>query len=124
MSIDGPIDSPTEVTSDEMLEPPSSSGRSRTIRDLALASIGIAGVLGDEGPALYRRSVEQGVSTLQKARERLRLAREQALEGAHSRAIDGYEAALARLNVATGADIDSLTHQVAELEAKIDKLIP
>jgi hypothetical protein len=28
------------------------------------------------------------------------------------------------LNVATGADIDSLTHQVAELEAKIDKLIP
>jgi outer membrane murein-binding lipoprotein Lpp len=37
---------------------------------------------------------------------------------------DGFEAALARLNVATAADMDALAQQVAELGAKIDQLSP
>ena len=37
---------------------------------------------------------------------------------------DAIEATLARLNVATEADMDALARQVAELEGKIDQLSP
>ena len=43
---------------------------------------------------------------------------------AHEKASDVYEAALARLNLPTEADLDTLTRQIAELEAKIDQLAP
>jgi hypothetical protein len=58
-------------------------------------------------------------------RPRRRSARPAARRERRSRrASDGYEAALARLNVATAADMDALTRQVAELGAKIDQLSP
>ena len=108
-------------------------GLFRAARDLALASIGIPGLLGDEAGALYRRSVERGGDTVQRVRERLprahrpqrRSARPAGKRGRRSRrASDGLEAALARLNVATVADMDALARQVAELSAKIDQLGP
>jgi polyhydroxyalkanoate synthesis regulator phasin len=102
--------------------------------NLALASIGIAGVLGDEAGDLYRRSVERGGSTVQHVKERLphphrphrRSAKKPAGKrcGRSHQASDAYEAALARLNVPTEADIDALTRQIAELEAKVDQLGP
>jgi hypothetical protein len=99
-------------------------------RDLALASIGIAGVLGDEAQALYRRSVERGGSTVQRVRERIprarmyrRSAKPAGKHRGHAKpAHDEWEAALARLNVPTAADINALTRQIGELEAKIDQL--
>jgi hypothetical protein len=99
-------------------------------RDLALASIGIVGVLGDEAQALYRRSVERGGGTVQRVRERIPHARIQRKSarpaGKHRRhskqAQDEWEAALARLNVPTAADVNALTRQIGELEAKIDQL--
>ena len=106
-------------------------GLFRTARDLALASIGIAGVLGDEAGALYRRSVERGGDTVQRVRERLprvhrprrRSGKPAGKRGRRSRQVsDGFEAALARLNVATAADMDALAQQVAELGAMIDRL--
>ena len=106
-------------------------GLFRAARDLALASIGIAGVLGDEAGALYRRSVERGGSTVQRVHERLprahrprrRSARPAGKRwGRSHQAPDAYEAALARLNLPTEADIDALARQVAELEAKINQL--
>ena len=108
-------------------------GLFRTARDLTLASIGIAGVLGDEAGALYRRSVERGGDTVQRVREQLprphrprrRSAKPAGKRGRRSRQVsDGFEAALARLNVATAADMDALAQQVAELGAKIDQLSP
>ena len=102
-------------------------------RDLTLASIGIVGVLGDEAGALYRRSVERGGSTVQHVRARLphphrphrRSARPAGKRrGRSHQASDAYEAALARLNLPTEADIDALTRQIAELEAKIGQLSP
>jgi hypothetical protein len=101
--------------------------------DLALASIGIAGVLSDEAGALYRRSVERGGSTVQRVRARLPRPRRPQRRSARPagkrwgrphRASDAYEAALARLNLPTEADMDALARQVAELEAKIDQLSP
>ncbi len=99
--------------------------------DLALASIGIAGVLGDEAGALYRRSVERGGSTVQHVRARLlhphrprrRFAKPAGKRWKRShQASDAYEAVMARLNLPTEADLDALTRQIAELEAKIDQL--
>ena len=104
-----------------------------TARDLTLASIGIVGVLGDEAGALYRRSVERGGSTVQRVRARLphphRPHRRSAKPadkccGRSHQASDAYEAVLTRLNLPTEADIDALTRQIAELEAKIDQLGP
>ena len=99
--------------------------------DLTLASIGIVGVLGDEAGALYRRSVERGGSTVQHVRARLphphRPHRRSAKPagkrcGRSHGASDAYEAVMTRLNLPTEADIDALTRQIAELEAKIDQL--
>jgi len=104
-----------------------------TAHDLALASIGIVGVLGDEAGALYRRSVERGGSTVQRVRARLPHPRRPHRRSAgpagkrHGRshqASDAYEAVMARLNLPTEADLDALTRQIAELEAKIDQLDP
>jgi hypothetical protein len=108
-------------------------GLFRTARDLTLASIGIAGVLGDEAGALYRRSVERGGDTVQRVRERLprvhrprrRSGKPKGNRGRRSRqASDAIEATLARLNVATAADMDALAEHVAELEGKIAQLSP
>ena len=108
-------------------------GLFRTARDLALASIGIAGVLGDEAQTLYQRSVERGGNTVQRVREGLprarrpqrRSARPAGKRGRRSRQVsDAIEATLARLNVATAADMDALAQQVAELGTKIDQLNP
>jgi len=102
-------------------------------RDLTLASIGIVGVLGDEAGSLYRRSVERGGSTVQHVRARLphphrphrRSAKPAGKRGGRSRqASDAYEAVMTRLNLPTEADLDALTRQIADLEAKIDQLVP
>jgi hypothetical protein len=123
----------TAPASIESSERPCHRGLFATAGDLVLASIGIAGVLGDEAGALYRRSVERGGNTVQRVRERLprvhrprrRSARLAGRRGRRSRQRpDPYEAALARLNVATATDMDALAQQVAELGAKIDQLSP
>jgi hypothetical protein len=103
-----------------------------TARDLALAGIGIAGVLGDEAQALYRRSVERGQEDVRRAQERLehaRVVRRRSVRPAGKRsrrskpALEELEAAvLAHLNVPTAADVNALTQQIGELEAKIDQL--
>ncbi len=102
-----------------------------TARDLALAGIGITGVLCDEAGTLYHRSVERGGSTVQHVRARLphphRPHRRSAkptgkrCERSHQ-ASDAYEAVLTRLNLPSEADMDALARQIAELEAKIDQL--
>ena len=108
-------------------------GLFRTARNLTLASIGIAGVLGDEAGALYRRSVERGGDTVQRVRDQLphphrprrRSGKPKGKRGRRSRQVsDAIEATLARLNVATEADMDALAEHVAELEGKIDQLGP
>jgi hypothetical protein len=124
--------SPTVAASAETPKRPPRRGLFGAARDLAFASIGIAGVLGDEAGVLYRRSVERGGSTVQRVRARLprphRPQRRSAKKPAGKRcgrshqASDAYEAVLTRLNLPTAADIDALSQQVGELEAKIDQL--
>jgi hypothetical protein len=124
--------STASVSSDAVAAPPR-RGIFGLARDLTFASIGIVGVLGDEAGALYRRSVERGGSTVQHVRARLphphrphrRSARPVGKRCGHShQASDAYEAIMTRLNLPTEADIDALTRQIAELEAKIDQLVP
>jgi hypothetical protein len=104
-----------------------------TARNLTLAGIGIAGVLGDEAGALYRRSVERGGDTVQRVRERLprphrpwrRSGKPKGKRMKRSRQTsDAIEAALAQLNVPTAADMDALARQIAELEGRIDQFGP
>ena len=131
-----PSSSSTVPTSSEAPKRPPRRGLFGAVRDLALASIGITGVLVDEAGTLYRRSVERGGSTVQRVRTRLphphrphlphrRSARPAGKRWGHSQqASDAYEAVMARLNLPTEADLDALTRQIAELEAKIDQLGP
>jgi hypothetical protein len=125
---------PTVSAKSEATKRPPRRGIFGLAHDLALASIGIAGVLGDEAGSLYRRSVERGGSTVQRVRARLprphQPQRRSAAKPAGKRggrshqASDAYEAVMARLNLPTEADLDALTRQIAELEAKIDQLGP
>ena len=128
-----PSSSSTAPTSSEAPKRPPRRGLFGAVRDLALASIGITGVLADEAGALYRRSVERGGSTVQHVRARLphphrphrRSAKPAGKRGGRSRqASDAYEAVMTRLNLPTEADLDALTRQIADLEAKIDQLVP
>lgn len=106
-------------------------GLFRTACDLAFASIGITGVLCEEAQSLYGRSVARGGSTVRKAKDRLKRASNprrwhvspRGKRRRRSQAMTAeVEAALARLNAPTAADIATLTQQVAELEAKIGQL--
>ena len=123
------LTAPVSTETSKRLSP---RGLFRTARNLTLASIGIAGVLGDEAGALYRRSVERGGDTVQRVRDQLPRvyrphpgSKSEGKRGRRSRQVsDGFETALARLNVATAADMDALAQQVAELGAKIDQLSP
>jgi polyhydroxyalkanoate synthesis regulator phasin len=99
--------------------------------NLVLAGIGITGVLADEAGTLYHRSVERGGSTVQHVRARLphpHRPHRRSVKPAGKRckrshqASDAYEAVLTRLNLPTEADIDALTRQIVDLEAKIDQL--
>jgi hypothetical protein len=124
--------SPTVSANPEASKRPPRRGILGTASNLVLAGIGIAGVLSDEAQALYRRSVERGQDHVRRAQERLghaRVARRRSARPAGRRlrrskpALGELEAAvLAHLNVPTAADINALTQQIGELEAKIDRL--
>ena len=125
--------SSTASASSEAPARPPRRGLFGTARNLALASIGITGVLCDEAGTLYHRSVERGGSTVQRVHARLphphrphrRSARPAGKRWGHShQASDAYEAVMARLNLPTEADMVGLTRQIVELEAKIDQLGP
>ena len=124
---------PTVSAKSEATKRPPRRGIFGLAHDLALASIGIAGVLGDEAGSLYRRSVERGGDTVQRVREQLprphrphrRSGGPKGKRAGRSRQMsDTIEATLARLNVATAADMDALAEHVAELEGKIAQLSP
>jgi hypothetical protein len=98
-------------------------------RDLALAAVGMVSVLRDEGPELYRRSVARGESDVRRLQEQISQlqpggAGEEAAAGAEYSAApsEGWRKALGLLGLATPADVDALTRQIAELESKIDQL--
>lgn len=108
--------------------------------NLALAGIGLAGLLGDRAMALYRRSLEHGQSDVQKVRERLGLperlsdagpARDMSKAGGKRSRIraenilqnsEEWRMVLARLHMPTAEEVRALTAQVADLEAKIESL--
>ena len=122
--------SPTVTANKDVPKRPPRRGLFGTARNLALASIGIAGVLGEEAQVLYRRSVERGQDHVRRTQERLEQARaaRRSARSEHRRRRHGkrgseeLEAVLARLNVPTTADLNALTQQISELEAKIDQL--
>lgn len=118
------------VTDHGTPQEPTSGGLFRFARNLALAGIGVVDVVFDGPQALYQRSIERGEDTVHRLWERVPRGRQ--LRSIPSRltsrgeysgqASDPIAAALARLNVPTAADIDTLTQQVVGLEAKINQL--
>jgi hypothetical protein len=104
--------------------------------DLALAAIGILGILSDEAEALYERSIERGQDDVRRVQERLGGLGQSVLsfprDGSPApstkrskpsqRALDEWRDVLVRLNLPTATDVHVLTQQVAELEAQIERL--
>jgi hypothetical protein len=106
-------------------------------RDLALASIGVAGVLSDDAATLYRRSVQRGQDNVRRVGEKIGLIGNlprpkmpKSVQGLRHAGLDNpsqftsqeWRAALNKLNVASPKDVDLLAEQVDELEAKVDLL--
>lgn len=125
-----PDSNSTASVSSEASKQSSRRGLIGAASNLALAGIGITGVLADEAGALYRRSVERGQDHVRRAQERFeqaraarRSARSERRRHRHGkRGSEELEAVLARLNVPTTADLNALTQQISELEAKLDQL--
>jgi hypothetical protein len=84
------------------------------VRAVALAVIGLIGLVGDEIETAYQRSVQR--------------EREHAPAGGHRSAsisrlaLDEWETTLTKLNLPTKSDIDALTQQMSALEEQIDQI--
>ena len=90
------------------------------VRNLAFASIGIVGVMGDELQSLYQRSVQRGGSAVQQMQQARRSRRENPEVAKKVR--DEWEARFARLGIPTKSEVDKLTKQIDALEEEIDRL--
>lgn len=121
---------PTAPPSAEPAPQPSHHGLLGTVGDLMLAGIGVVDMLAEGPRALYQHSVERGADRVQcvwdhvpHGRRLRRLPARLAGKGEGSNRISAeIEAAVGRMNVPTTADIELLTQQIAELEAKISQL--
>jgi hypothetical protein len=80
------------------------------LRAVALAGIGLIGLVGDEIQAACERSVQREKQRAQGG-------------GGVSRLVsDEWETTLAKLNLPTKSDIDALTRQMSALEEQIDQI--
>lgn len=112
-------------------EHPRRRGLTGAAVDLALASIGAAGLLRDGAQVLYRRSIERGEADVKQLQARLKVVRFPQEVSARAPSIrsrrvvaasEEWRAALEHLNFPTATQVRVLTQQVADLEAKIDEL--
>jgi hypothetical protein len=84
------------------------------VRAVALAAIGLIGLIGDEIEAAYERGVQH---------ERQRAPADGKQSTGISRlALDEWETTLTKLNLPTKSDIDALTQQMSTLEEQIDQI--
>ena len=90
------------------------------VRNLAFASIGIVGVMGDELQSLYQRSVQRGGSAVQQMQQARHSRRQNPKVARKVR--DEWAAQFARMGIPTKDDVDELTRQIAALEEEIDRL--
>jgi hypothetical protein len=84
------------------------------VRAMALAAIGLIGLVGDELEAAYERGV-------QRERQRASVGGKPST-GMSRLALDEWETTLAKLNLPTKSDIDGLTRQMDALEKQIDEI--
>ena len=89
-------------------------------RNFALACIGLLSLLADEIPALLERSVQRGSAVVERAQTEAK--RRAAPPEIVAQASDEWQNELSRLGLLTHRDLETLLHQMTELERQIDEI--
>jgi TolA-binding protein len=81
------------------------------VRSAAVISLGLVALAGSIAASLYRRMTTAPTQSSASPPKVSKLV------------LDEWEAELARLNLPSRSEVESLQHQLAELEAQIDQLL-
>jgi len=94
------------------------------MRDLTLASLGVAGVLIDDAQSLYQRSIQRGDRLVRQLESRARVDRQPRVQNRHvARMVqEEWGVQLSRLGLPTKSDVEALTKQIGLLEEEVDRL--
>jgi hypothetical protein len=94
------------------------------VRDLTLASLGVAGVLIDDAQSLYQRSIQHGDHLVQQLESRARADRQPHVQNPHvARMVhDEWAAQFSRFGLPSKGDVEALTKQIGLLEEEVDRL--
>ena len=94
------------------------------MRDLTLASLGVAGVLIDDAQSLYQRSIQHGDRLVRQLESRAGADRQPRVEKPRvaRMAQDEWGVQLSRLGLPSKSDVEVLTKQIGLLEEEVDRL--
>ena len=116
----------TPVQTDNIpeLPPARRGGLLGVVRDLTLASLGVAGVLIDDAQSLYQRSIQHGDHLVQQLESRVRTDRRPRVQNPHvARMVqDEWGVQLSRFGLPSKSDVEALAKQIGLLEEEVDRL--
>jgi polyhydroxyalkanoate synthesis regulator phasin len=115
---------PSQTDNIPEMPPVRRGGLLGVMRDLTLASLGVAGVVVDEAQALYRRSVEHGDELIRQLQRQARVNRRPGVQKPQVAKIvqDEWAAQFARLGLPSRSEVEALTKQIGLLEEEVDRL--
>jgi hypothetical protein len=94
------------------------------MRDLTLASLGVAGVLIDDAQSLYQRSIRRGDRLVRQLESRARTDRQPHVQNPHVAKMvqDEWAVQFSRFGLPSKSDAETLTKQIGLLEEEVDRL--
>jgi hypothetical protein len=106
------------------LPPVRRGGLLGVMRDLTLASLGVAGVLIDDAQSLYQRSIQHGDHLVRQLESRVRADRQPRVQNPRlARMVQDERAAqFSRLGLPSKSDVEALTKQISLLEEEVERL--
>ena len=115
---------PVQTDNISELPPVRRGGLLGVVRDLTLASLGVAGVLITDAQSLYQRSLQHGDRLVQQLESRARADRRPRVQNPHvARMVqDEWGVQLSRFGLPSKSDVEALTKQIDLLEEEVDRL--
>jgi transposase len=115
---------PSQTDNIPELPPVRRGGLLGVMRDLTLASLGVAGVLIDDAQSLYQRSIQHGDRLVRRLESRARADRQPRVQKPHATRMvqDEWAAQFSRLGLPSKSDVEALTKQIGLLEEEVDQL--
>jgi len=115
---------PSQTDNIAEMPPVRRGGLLGVMRDLTLASLGVAGVLIDDAQSLYQRSIQRGDRLMRQLESRARADRQPRVQKPHiARMVqDEWAVQFSRFGLPSKSDVEALTKQIGLLEEEVDRL--